>query len=241
MIRNYVNGAPLLTLAVGVDPGDVVLEVSSTSGFPDAPFTIALERGTVNEEVVLCTDVSATTFTVLRGWDGTSALSHSVGAAVEHTTAAIDYVDANTHVNDTTGDPHSQYLLKSAFIGKGRILVGTAAGAWTALAVGSNNRVLLADSSTASGVRWGLIPTAALEDGAVTEPKLATAVQQGLIYRQSSAPGAVNGRVYYNTSEHRWYGRHSGTWRLMTFGAGRITVSTSAPSGGSNGDIHFRY
>ena len=45
-LRNYANGAPLLTLSSGINTVAVTLTVSSTSGYPAAPFTIALERGT---------------------------------------------------------------------------------------------------------------------------------------------------------------------------------------------------
>lgn len=239
--RNYINGAPLLTLAVLVNDAAGILEVSSTAGFPDAPFTMALERGTVNEEVVLCTAKAATTFTVLRGWDGTTAKGHSIGAAVEHTTAAIDYVEANTHVNDAINDVHPQYILKTAYTAKGRILVGTGAGVTTPLAVGANDRVLIADSATSSGVKWAQIPSAALADAIVNESKLSTSVEQSIVARVGSAPAAINGRVYYNTGDHRFYGRQNGNWRSIVTGAGRVTVGTGAPSGGADGDIHLRY
>lgn len=170
--RNYINGAPLLTLAVQVDSSAVTLEVDSTAGFPDPPFVIAMERATSNEEVVLCTGKTLTTFTVVRGWDNTTPKAHGIGAAVEHTTAAIDYREANEHHN-SIGDVHPQYLLRNAFTGKGRILVGTGAGAWNARAVGSNGLALLADSGQSDGVTWGQISTAGIANSAVTAAKVA--------------------------------------------------------------------
>lgn len=238
--RNYVNGAPLLTLNVAVNTADVTLEVSSTAGFPPVPFTMALERGTTNEEVVLCTALNATTFTVTRGWDNTTAKSHSIGAAIEHTTAAIDYVEANDHVNENAADVHSQYVLKSEFGAKGRILVGTGAGTFVDLPVGSNDEVLYASSGEASGVRWGQLPGLSIPSNTVSAAQLTDSTEQSLIARQGSAPTAVTGRIYYNTSDGRWYGYKSG-WKLIPFGAGQITVSTGAPSGGSSGDLWFRY
>jgi hypothetical protein len=43
---------------------------------------------------------------------------------------------------------------KADYTAKGRILVGTGSGSYTALAVGSNDQVLTADSNEASGVKW---------------------------------------------------------------------------------------
>lgn len=51
-------------------------------------------------------------------------------------------------------DDHPQYVKDSEYSAKGRILVGTGAGTFTALAVGTNDQVLTADSAQASGVKW---------------------------------------------------------------------------------------
>lgn len=48
-------------------------------------------------------------------------------------------------------------LLTHAFTAKGQILVGTGNGTYTALPVGSDGQVLVADSTQASGVRWATI------------------------------------------------------------------------------------
>lgn len=243
-VRNYVNGAPLLTLTVAVNSADTILEVGSTAGYPAAPFTMALERGTVNEEVVLCSVVAATTFSVTRGWDGTSAKSHSVGAAIEHTTAAIDYNQSNAHINNTVPNPHPEYVPRSSYGVKGQVLVGTGEGTFAARAAGSAGQILLADPSTATGDRWGNLPSSAVVDGSVTGAKLSDSTRRSLVSRLASAPtgaDAPTGRIYFNTSDSRWYGFEGGVWRAIPFGAGRITISSSAPSGGVNGDIWFRF
>jgi hypothetical protein len=236
--RNYVNGAPLVTLAVGVDASAVTLEVASTSGYPTVPFVLALERGTVNEEVVLCTSKSSTTFTVTRGWDGTTGKAHSAGAACEHTTAAIDYTEANEHHN-STGDVHAQYILKSGFTAKGQVLVATGSGAFTALAVGADGLVPVASAAAASGIAWGTIGTAGITDLAVTEAKLATLVKESIIRKLGASPTVGEGIQYFNTGDSRWYG-YRGAWKKMTFGAGEISWGTAAASGGTDGDIYFK-
>lgn len=238
-VRNYINGAPLLTLSVAVNTTGVTLEVLSTAGFPEPPFILALERGTVNEEVVLCTGKTADTFTVTRAWDGTTGKNHSIGAAIEHTTAAIDYVEANTHIN-STGDVHPQYVLKTAYTAKGRFLIASAANTPTSIAVGADATVLQADASTVTGMKWAQIGAASIAPLAIDATKLTTVVERGLVSRQGSNPTAEEGRINFRSDLSRWYG-YRGGWKLIPFGAGQITVSTAAPSGGSDGDIHFRY
>jgi microcystin-dependent protein len=110
--RNYTNTALPQALTVGIGPGDTTLDVGSTASFPATPFTLVLERNIpANKEVVLCTGVpSATQLTVTRGLDGTTAIAHSIGAAVEHAVAATDFEDANDHIYDIGRDDHTQYF-----------------------------------------------------------------------------------------------------------------------------------
>lgn len=91
MRRNYINSAQPQALQTSVSDDDTDFEVISTDGYPETPFILAIERGLPTEEAVLCTSYTSDTFTVIRGYDGTTAISHTDGALIEHTTAAIDY------------------------------------------------------------------------------------------------------------------------------------------------------
>lgn len=238
--RNYINGAPLLPLAVGVNTAAVTLEVSSTAGFPAAPFTLALERGTPNEEVVLCTATTATTFTVTRAWDGTTAKSHSVGAVIEHTTSALDYTEANTHIN-SAADVHPQYTLKSAWSGKGVLLTASAAGTISVLAAPTNDQVLIGDTAQAGGIKWGTIGGNSISNGSIALAKLDSSLQQSVIQRTGSYPGTpVAGQEIYHTGLGRWVG-YDGSWQLRPHGLGKVTRSTGNPTGGADGDLHIKY
>lgn len=240
-VRNFLNGAPLLPLAVGVNAAAVTLEVSSTAGYPAAPFTLALERGTPNEEVVLCTATTATTFTVTRGWDGTTAKSHSIGAVIEHTTAAIDYNEANAHINGT-GDVHTQYVLKTAWTGKGVLLTASGAGTISVLAAPSNDQVLIGDTAQAGGIKWGTIGGNSIANGSIALAKLDSSLQQSVIQRLGSYPGSpVDGQEIYHTGLARWVGYAGGAWALRPHGIGRVTRSTGDPAGGADGDLHIKY
>jgi hypothetical protein len=53
-------------------------------------FTVALDPDTINEEIVFITAASSDTFTIVRGRAGTSAISHSGGAAVKHVLTSDD-------------------------------------------------------------------------------------------------------------------------------------------------------
>lgn len=99
-LRNFNNTAPPIELTSGVTASASSLPVSSTAGWPAAPFTLAIDRGGPSEELCLCTAVAPTAFTVNRGYDGTTGKTHNVGAIVEHSIAAIDFREANSHVND---------------------------------------------------------------------------------------------------------------------------------------------
>lgn len=245
--RNYANGAPLLTLSSGVNASDTTLTVSSTTGYPTAPFTIALERGTVNEEVVLCTAKSGTTFTVTRGYDGTTGKSHSSGAAVEHTTSAVDYADANTHIYSTGHDHHTQYTLKALWTAKGMLLAATGASAPVGVAVGSNNTVLVADSAQASGVKWATLAAASLASESVTLAKLDTALKESVIQKTTTGglaaaiPSPVTGQVAATTDNNRLVAWLASAWSPISHGAGKITISGGAPSGGADGDVWLRF
>lgn len=113
-LRNYTNVAPPVTLTTTVNAAATALVTASTAGYPAVPFTLSLERGTVNEEVCLCTAKDATTFTVTRGYDTTTAVGHTGGVAIiEHSVAAIDYREANVLASAMTTLGDTLYLNSS--------------------------------------------------------------------------------------------------------------------------------
>jgi hypothetical protein len=242
--RNFINGAPLLLLSAGVASGDVTLTVASTTGYPNVPFTIALERATVNEEVCLATGKTGTTFTVVRGYDGTTPKAHSISSALEHATAALDYNEANIHINDVTRDDHTQYARKSLWTAKGQLLAATGVSAPSAVAVGADNTLLVASAAAVAGVAWSLVGTSSIADGAVTLAKLASSVQKQVTQSVSgygSVVGPVAGQGVYDSSIDRFVGYVSTGWTFRPHGIGKITYSTGGPSGGIDGDVWLQY
>lgn len=65
-------------------------------------------------------------------------------------------------------DDHAIYIKDSEYTAKGKILVGTAAGEFSAVTVGSDDQVLTADSAQASGVKWTTPATVVTDHGNLT-------------------------------------------------------------------------
>ena len=97
--RNYSSAAVATTLTGGITSSATTLTVSSTTGYPAAPFTIIVDSDTASEEVMEVTAVAGTTFTVTRGVDGTTAVEHGAGASVRHGVSARDFREPNTFIN----------------------------------------------------------------------------------------------------------------------------------------------
>jgi hypothetical protein len=100
--RFYSSTAARTTLATGVDDSTTTLSVAAVSGWPTSfPYTLIVDQDTVNEEIVEVSARSGTTLTVTRGVDGTSAVAHSAGAAVQHGVSARDFDGPNAFINGT--------------------------------------------------------------------------------------------------------------------------------------------
>lgn len=101
------------------------IQVNSVTGFPTIyPFTLLLEWGTANQEVVTVTQAPTgggpfTFANCIRGDDGTQAPAHAAGATVNHGVSARDYysrravknVCAYPYLADNTGgnDPSTAF------------------------------------------------------------------------------------------------------------------------------------
>lgn len=95
MSRKYSSISVETTLASGISNSATSMTVATSAGAALLggvtlssgnidTFSIALDPDTINEEIVFVTANSSDTFTIVRGQSGTSAISHSGGAAVKH-------------------------------------------------------------------------------------------------------------------------------------------------------------
>lgn len=102
----YSNTSVQTTLGGNISNSATSFTVAATTGFPaSTPFVLALDYGAATEELVSVTGVAGTTLTVTRGFSGTSAQSHSIGAVVRHVVNAQDLTDFRTH-EASTGAVH---------------------------------------------------------------------------------------------------------------------------------------
>lgn len=101
--RHYVDNAPSPTFGP-VGTTDTSWSLSSAVGLPASlPYTATLDLGTASQENILVTGITGSTVTVTRNIDGLGAFSHPSGATFTHTSLAMDYDEANNHVNASSG------------------------------------------------------------------------------------------------------------------------------------------
>jgi len=108
--RYYSSTAKKTTLVNGINSTDTSITVALASGYPTSyPFTIVLDKDTIDEELVECTNVSGTILTITRGVDSTTAVAHSVGCQVEHAFSGRDFRESRQH-EDSTNNVHGLAL-----------------------------------------------------------------------------------------------------------------------------------
>lgn len=108
--RFYSSTARKTTLVNGINSTDTSITVALASGYPTSyPFTIVLDKDTVDEELVECTNVSGTILTITRGVDSTTAVAHSAGCQVEHGFSGRDFRESRQH-EDATNNVHGLAL-----------------------------------------------------------------------------------------------------------------------------------
>lgn len=145
----YSNTAVAGTIgtAGGLSTGAVSLQMTATpSGYPNQyPFKLRLDPNTASEEVVKVTAGSGTAgspWTIVRGWDGTTAKTHAqTSGVIAHGMTAEDLSLSRTHEN----------------LGNASGVHGLPSSAWSAATIAQINETIL-NNSTTSVVTWSSIP-----------------------------------------------------------------------------------
>lgn len=117
--KMYAGAAPATTLNGGINSTTTTIVVTSGTGYPSGStgnFWIVIDRGLSTEEKILCSSTVGTTITAVdrtssANRDSTTNVSHNTLATVEHCFTAQDADEANAHINTTSQDNHTQYLL----------------------------------------------------------------------------------------------------------------------------------
>lgn len=176
--HDYAGGAVSTTLIGTVTALSTSWQIADATGWPvgtNGPFYGVFNRlGPGPTEKVLCQSLSGSTITLAdtsdRGVDGTTAQAWAAPTSFEHCTTAVDADEANLAVTQTVG------LVTT----KGDLLSGQSAHRFQRTGVGTNDSLLVADSSQPGGIKWAALPvgavnsTAMLADGIVTQAKLAS-------------------------------------------------------------------
>lgn len=145
--KDYTGGAVATTLAVNISGAVLSITVASGAGLLDGsggPYVLTINRGQSTEEKVLVSSRAGNVLTILqRGYDGTAAVGHNSPEPIEHTLDANSIKQANILANRLTT--------------KGDIFVRDAGATGLdvqRLAVGANDRRLVADSTQTLGLRY---------------------------------------------------------------------------------------
>jgi hypothetical protein len=102
--RFFTNTDGGTTLSAGINSSVTSVTVNNAGSFPaSTPFTAVIEHGTANTEVVLVTAVASNTLTITRGYDSTTAVSHSSGVAIRSEVVALDLNEASAHTSSNSG------------------------------------------------------------------------------------------------------------------------------------------
>lgn len=92
--HSFSGNAVSTTLNGSINNSTTTVVISDATGWPDGssgPFTATIGAGTASEERLLVTSRSGTTLTVAnRGYDSTTAASHSSGESIVHSLSAVD-------------------------------------------------------------------------------------------------------------------------------------------------------
>lgn len=139
-MQQYANNAET-TLGASLNNSATSLTVASSTGFPSGgDFTIRID-----DEFLLVTAVSGTTWTVTRAQEGSSAASHSNGAAVTMplTKAGLEKLIVTAHGNGVVGTQRTLNFKDTASV------------IWTITDDSGNGRMNIEAASEASGVSSG--------------------------------------------------------------------------------------
>jgi hypothetical protein len=145
-------------------------------------------------------------------WDATDNVWYPIGTG---THGHPDYITQATAISPTTVDA------------KGDIIAATAADTVARLAVGSNDQVLTADSSTATGLKW-----ATPSSGGMTS--LATGSLSGTDTTISSIAGTYKNLVivvrdFFSSASNELSLRFNGNSTSGTYGSWVIGMNSSTP------------
>lgn len=101
-VANYSSVAGQMRLVSPITNASTSIQVDSITGLPATPFKLILDYGGISEEIVKVTGMAGSTLTVVRGYDGSTAVSHAAQAPIRHGITAEDLTLSRAHEESTT-------------------------------------------------------------------------------------------------------------------------------------------
>jgi hypothetical protein len=218
--RSYSGASAACTLASTITSGDTTASLTgTTSAWPDTAggaFYMVIDPGLSTEEKVLVGARSGGSLSsITRGVDGTTAASHSAGATCYPVFTAVDADQANK--------------IASTLTTKGDIFV-TDGSTITRYPIGSDRKVLTADSAQTYGFDWEYPSDLTLNAQTGTSYTL-VAADTGKFVTLSNA-SAITVTVPTNAAVPFLIGTQV---NLVQLGAGQVTVGGAGVTLRSNG------
>lgn len=109
----HKGGAVPTTLTAEIAPDALTIPIAASDGWPDGtvgPFWVAINKGALTEEKILCSSRTGLVVQVFsdvggtgRAADDTVAHTHPINSPIEHVWTATEADQANTHVNTGSG------------------------------------------------------------------------------------------------------------------------------------------
>jgi hypothetical protein len=155
---------------------------SSSTGINTAITTANTALSTANNACLIaqtaqsCALLALTNASIAQG-DATQALINAAAAQSTANTALTNSSAAQTTANTALASASAR-IPCSAFLAKGDLLAGTAAGTFVNLTAGSDNQILVACSACGSGLTWITLPASG---GTVTSITAGTGLSGGTI------------------------------------------------------------
>lgn len=256
ILKTYAGGAPQTTLNGAISGVATSITLTLGTGLPDGSagsFVIALDFGSATEEKILCSARSGVTLTVTqRGYDGTTAQAHADLAVVAHVLDAYSINQVNT--------------LANVMDVQGALAVRGSGNTYAKVALGTSGYPLLAGATAPA---YGQVDTGGIKDVAVTTAKIAaaavTATELAAAVAGAGLAGGAGTALSVNVdassieiATDTLQVKAAGVTAAMLAGSipytkltgvltnasgtnATVTVSTSAPTGGSAGDFWFKY
>jgi len=153
--RYYSALAQDTTVVGNITSSSTSVVVGGVVGFPiNFPYILALDYNAASEELVKVTAASGSTLTIVRGYNGTTAVAHNTGAVVRHVITAQDLTDTQNHYDAGPNGVHG---------------ITGALGTFLTTPTSTTLASLISDETGSGSLVFGTAPT--LSSAVLTTPK----------------------------------------------------------------------